>query len=185
MSDDPFAEPTDSERTDDPPASGRSAAARRGAPPPVRSVKLGRRRSHALCPSIGTNPAGRRRRAGARRGDPHRGRTRQPQPDPDLLSAAWSTQVRKFRDDALATGLDTRAAARRALRAVRDNRRPCAEHALGCRQFVVAAKPSPASSITKSAAATASSTSSNRCSKDLGHNVRGRRADVSLHLARL
>ena len=58
--------------------------------------------------------------------------------------------VREFEAGALATGLDTQLAARRALRAVRHHRRPGAEHALGQPPVHGPRKASPASSTTRS-----------------------------------
>jgi type VI secretion system protein ImpK len=122
MSDDPFAEPTDSDRTMIRPRPGGARAA--AVPPPLaQSVKLGPTPDLTAVPSIGTNPlvaiaapllAAAIRIAGGRGSR---------NPDPDLLRRGMVTEVRNFEKNALATGLDTRAlrAARYALCATIDD----------------------------------------------------------------
>ena len=120
MSDDPFAEPSDSDRTMIRPRPG---GARPPAPPPPPEVPgPGPASGPTMVPSIGSNPlvaiaasllAAAIRIAGGR------GRN----PDPDQLRRGMVAEVRNFERGALTTGLDTRSlrAARYALCATIDD----------------------------------------------------------------
>jgi type VI secretion system protein ImpK len=120
MSDDPFAEPSDSERTMIRPRPG---GARGAPPPPGPAVRLGDSPDLTAVPAIGSNPlvavaapllAAAIRIAGGRGAR---------NPDPDTLRRGMVAEVRTFEKNALATGMDTRAlrAARYALCATIDD----------------------------------------------------------------
>ena len=122
MSDDPFAEPSDSDRTMIRPRPGGARAPAEPSPPP-RVVQLGAGPDLAAVPSIGSNPlvaiaapllAAAIRIAGGRGGR---------NPDPDQLRRGMVAEVRKFEKNAIATGMDTRPlrAARYALCATIDD----------------------------------------------------------------
>ncbi len=117
MSDDPFAEPSDSEATIiRPRPGGRGAAAPAATPPPLASGPV------APIPAVGANPLvaaaapllAAAVRLGAARATP---------PDPETLRRAMVDGVRDFEKRALATGLETRSlrAARYALCATIDD----------------------------------------------------------------
>jgi type VI secretion system protein ImpK len=122
MSDDPFAEPTDSDRTmiRPRPGGGRAAPMQQ---PAASSVQLGAGSDLTSVPSIGSNPlvavaapllAAAIRIAGGRGSN---------NPDPDVLRRGMVAEVRNFERNALSTGLETRTlrAARYALCATIDD----------------------------------------------------------------
>jgi len=122
MSDDPFAEPTDSDRTmiRPRPGGGRAAPMQQ---PAAASVQLGAGSDLTSVPSIGSNPlvavaapllAAAIRIAGGRGSN---------NPDPDVLRRGMVAEVRNFERNALSTGLETRTlrAARYALCATIDD----------------------------------------------------------------
>jgi type VI secretion system protein ImpK len=121
MSDDPFAEPSDAERTMIRPRPGGG----RGAPPPPPPREMPRAAPEVPAervPTIGANPlvaAAAPLLAAAIRIAGGRGRN----PDPELLRRGMVDEVRRFERAALATGLETRAlrAARYALCATIDD----------------------------------------------------------------
>ena len=120
MSDDPFAEPSDSDRTMIRPRPGGARPA--AAPPPTPAPPPPPGPGLAVVPSIGSNPlvaAASSLLAAAIRIAGGRGRN----PDPDQLRRGMITEVRSFEKNALATGLDTRPlrAARYALCATIDD----------------------------------------------------------------
>ena len=123
MSDDPFAEPSDSDRTIIRPRPGGGAAPRPAAPPPPTNAGPANAGPVSPVPSIGSNPlvaiaapllAGAIRIAGGRGSR---------NPDPELLRQGMVAEMRNFERNALSTGLDTRAlrAARYALCATIDD----------------------------------------------------------------
>jgi type VI secretion system protein ImpK len=121
MSDDPFAEPSDPDRTMIRPRPGGVRAAPADAP--ARAVQLGPGPELTAVPTIGTNPlvaiAAPLLAAAIRIATTGAGRN----PDPDLLRRGLVAEVRRFEQNALATGLDTRPlrAARYALCATIDD----------------------------------------------------------------
>ncbi|HKM64963.1 MAG TPA: type VI secretion system protein TssL, long form [Acidisphaera sp.] len=121
MSDDPFAEPSDPDRTMIRPRPGGTRAA--AAEPPPRPVQLGPGPDLTSVPTIGTNPlvaiAAPLLAAAIRIASTGRGGN----PDADLLRRGLVAEVRRFEQNALATGMDTRPlrAARYALCATIDD----------------------------------------------------------------
>ena len=116
MSDDPFAEPTDSDRTVMRPRPGGRAPSAPAAPPPVS------RDASVAIPAVGSNKltaAAAPLLAAAMRVAGGRGRS----PDAEQLRRAMIEGVRAVEQQALATGLDTRSlrAARYALCATIDD----------------------------------------------------------------
>jgi type VI secretion system protein ImpK len=107
MSDDPFADPTDSDRTMIRPLPGgaRRAAAAPQSPPPPAAPPSGR--DLVAVPAIGANRlvaiAAPLLAAAIRIGGRGGGRT----PDPELLRRGMVEEVRRFEKAALATGMDT------------------------------------------------------------------------------
>lgn len=122
MSDDPFAEPSDSERTVIRPLAARVAAGRQG-PASGPNMGAGRRdRDIRPVPKTGSNPlvaAASPLLAAAVRITSDRGRS----PDIEQLRRALVAAMRRFETEALATGMDTRSlrAARYALCATVDD----------------------------------------------------------------
>ncbi len=121
MSDDPFAEPSDAERTMIRPRPG-GVRPPAGPPPSARPPSAAPPPAAAPVPAIGANPlvaAAAPLLAAAIRIAGGRGRN----PDPEQLRRGMVDEVRRFERNALATGLETRAlrAARYALCATIDD----------------------------------------------------------------
>ena len=180
MSDDPFAEPSE-RRTDGHPAQSvrcwLRAPRRRHSPRPACS------REARPVPKTGTNPlvaAASPLLAAAIRMSSDRGRA----PDIDRLRRAMVEAMRRFETDALATGMDTRSLARRALCALRHGRRSRPQHALG-RHLVLGAAEHDQHFPQRGDGRRAILRDPRPDAEGSRPPRAGGRADVSLHVARL